>query len=165
MVHIPQASTKRSPRDAVALADPPGLPIQGGWGYDIESACVIDRSDPMLKPGKPFNLIRIEKAFVERRIYQELIIGRDPGDQFSGIEWKLLDQRLLHSSDKQHDVLRYEISAFRDQDWAVLREEYTGDHGFGTSGFDADAHERRRNAMRVTLTREFWFDVTNALDE
>ena len=165
METIAQVATRRSPRDTIAFTDPPGLPIQGGWGYDRETACIIDRADPMLKRGKPFRLVKIEKAFVEKRIYQELIIGRKPGRQFSDIKWKLLNQQLMLSGDKSFDLLRFDVTAFRDKDWAELKEEYTGANGSGTPGFDEAAHQGKRDALLVRLTREFWFDVTAALDE
>ena len=164
METIAPVTTRRSPRDTIEFTDPPGLPVQGGWGYDEATACIIDRADPMLKRGKPFRLVKIEKAFVEKRIYQELIIGRKPGRQFSDIKWKLLDQRLMLSGDKSFDVLRFEVTAFRDKDWAALKAEYTGANGSGTPGFDEAAHNLKRDALRVRLVREFWFDVTAALD-
>ena len=165
MTTIAQVATKKSPRDTIAFTDPPGLPVQGGWDYTQETACIVDRSDPMLKLGKPFRLVKIEKAFVEKRIYQELIIQRKPGHQFSGIEWKLLDQMLINSGSQSFDLLRFEITAFRDKDWAELKAEYTGANGYGTAGFDEAAHDKKRSDMLVRLTREFWFDVTAALDE
>ena len=164
METISPVVTRLSPRGTIAFTDPPGLPIQGGWGYDEETACIIDRADPLLKRGKPFRLVKIERAFVEKRIYQELIIGRRPGSQFSDIQWQLLDQRLTAVGDRSFDVLRFEVTAFRDKDWAMLKAEYTGANGSGTPGFDEAAHVRKREELRVRLVREFWFDVTAALD-
>ena len=56
----------------------PDLPIRGGWGYDQEDACIIDKNDPIIDPDSPmpFYGVGYEKIFVERRIYMELITYR-----------------------------------------------------------------------------------------
>lgn len=28
-----------------------GLPVQGGWGYAMEGACVFDKADPLVDSG------------------------------------------------------------------------------------------------------------------
>ena len=63
------------------------LPISGGWGYLEEDCVVIDMNDPIVDQDKTFDGTRIESIFVEKRIYAELIVFRNPDNQFSGIEW------------------------------------------------------------------------------
>ena len=47
--------TGREPRRVVLAVDFPslqgGLPVQGGWGYAMEDACVFDKADPLVDPG------------------------------------------------------------------------------------------------------------------
>jgi hypothetical protein len=37
--------TDLSPREAMDKYPGPDLPIRGGWGYDQEDACIIDKND------------------------------------------------------------------------------------------------------------------------
>lgn len=55
------------------------LPIWGGWGYTREDAVIIDRDDPIVSPDRPFDGVGIEHVFVEKRIYEELIIFQPKG--------------------------------------------------------------------------------------
>lgn len=67
-----------SPRQIILEDFQIDLPISGGWGYDIQSACVIDKYDPTVNKEMPFDGISIEYIFVEKRIYEEMIIFREP---------------------------------------------------------------------------------------
>jgi len=45
--------TDLSPREAMDLYPGPGLPIRGGWGYEGEDACIIDKDDPIVDKNSP----------------------------------------------------------------------------------------------------------------
>lgn len=156
--------SRQSPREVLEADFEPlrgHLPIRGGWGYTREDACVIDKHDSCVEPGVPFHGVGIESVFVEKRIYEELIIFRRPGEQFSGIEWKLVSQSVISELERDFDRLVYEISAFRDCDWEELRAEFEGPRGYGTPHFDSAAHEKTRQGKMMKITREFWFDITS----
>ena len=55
------------------------LPIRGGWGYTKADAVIIDATDPVVPKDVPFDGVGIEYLFVEKRIYEEMIIFRPPG--------------------------------------------------------------------------------------
>jgi hypothetical protein len=137
------------------------LPIRGGWGYTKEDACIIDKNDPIVDPSVPFPGISIEYIFVEKRIYEEMIILRPKGDKFSSIKWKLIKQMLIEESDRAFDKLIFEITAFRDEDWIELKREYEGPQGYGHPDFNHEAHEKKRQEKMVRFKREFWFDITS----
>ena len=42
--------TDLSPREAMDKSPGPDLPIRGGWGYNREDACIIDKNDPIIDP-------------------------------------------------------------------------------------------------------------------
>lgn len=138
-----------------------GLPIRGGWGYTQADACIIDKNDPLVDPSLPFDGVGVEYLFVEKRIYEEMIIFRPDGEKFSGIEWNLQEQNLLHEGGRYFDRLVFEITAFRDNDWEELKTEFEGSQGYGHPDFDGEAHERKRQEKMVRFTREFWFDITS----
>jgi hypothetical protein len=138
-----------------------GLPIHGGWGYSQEDACIIEKNDPLVDPSLPFDGVGVEYVFIEKRIYEEMIIFRPAGEKFSGIQWNLQKQSLLHKSGRFFDRLVFEITAFPDNDWEELKAEFEGPLGYGHPNFDAEAHERKRQEKMVRFTREFWFDITS----
>lgn len=137
------------------------LPIQGGWGYTIEDACIIDKKDPVVDAKMPFDGIGIEYVFVEKRIYEEMIIFRPKGEKFSGIHWNLIEQGLINDKSRSFDKLIFEITAFPEKDWDELIAEYEGPFGYCDPNFDLTAHEKKRQARMIKLTREFWFDITS----
>ena len=136
------------------------LPISGGWGYTQADACIIDKNDPLVDPLRPFDLVGFEYIFVEKRIYEEMIIFRPDGEQFSGIEWNLLEQESLDDGGRRFDRLNFEITAFLDSDWQELKSDFEGPQGYGHPDFDLEGHGKKRSEKMLRFTREFWFDVT-----
>ena len=118
------------------------LPIAGGWGYSQAEACIIDKNDPLVDLLLPFDGVALEYVFVEKRIYEEMIISRQEGEKFSGIKWNLVEQNIFHEGDKVFDKLIFEINAFPEYDWEELKTEFEGRHGFAHPAFDLEAHEK-----------------------
>ncbi|MDA3916691.1 MAG: hypothetical protein PF690_06930 [Deltaproteobacteria bacterium] len=137
------------------------LPIHGGWGYSKNDACVIDKNDFSVDPEIPFDGIGLEYIFVEKRIYEEMIIFRSEGEKYAGIKWNLLEQKLTTEKDRAYDQLIFEITAFSEYDWLELKAEWEDHQGYKNSYFDAKAHEEKRHSKEVRLIREFWFDITS----
>ena len=137
------------------------LPIRGGWGYTKEDACIIDKNDPLVDRSLPFDWVGIQNVFVEKRIYEEMIIFRPEDERFSGIQWDLQEQSHIQENDKHFDRLIFEITALHENEWEELKTEYEGPQGYGHPEFDVEAHERRRQEKTVRITREFWFDITS----
>ena len=77
--------TRESPRQIIFEDFKIDLPIKGGWGYDFDGACIIDKNDSTVIKGMPFDRVGIEYVFVEKRIYEEMIIFREAHKKYSGI--------------------------------------------------------------------------------
>ncbi len=155
---------EESPREVMAThfeSLSGGLPIRGGWGYTQADACIIDKNDPLVDPSLPFDGVAVEYVFVEKRIFEEMIIFRPVGEKFSGIRWNLQEQMLVQDAARHFDKLIFEITAFSDSDWEELKSEFEGPQGYGHSDFDGEAHERKRQEKMMRFTREFWFDITS----
>lgn len=164
MLPIEPISSKESPRQILAedyKSLNGGLPIQGGWGYTKDDACIIVKNDPLVNPSSTFDGIGIEYVFVEKRIYEELIIFRPQGEKFSGIRWNLLKQSTLHEEDRVYDKLTFEITALHENDWEELKAEFEGPQGAINPNFDMGAHEKKLQEKMVSYTRDFWFDITS----
>lgn len=160
----PHIATEASPRDLLAehfqsMGGP--LPVRGGWGYTQESAVIIDRNDPIVDQQEPFNGVAIEHVFVEKRIYEELIVQRPEEDRFSGISWELQKQILVTEDNRKFDVLEFEVTAFRDADWERLKADWEGPSGFQSPEFDEAAHFSLRETLQIRYVATFWFDITS----
>ena len=153
-------NTRESPRQIIFEDYKIDLPISGGWGYDIESACIIDKNDPTVDKTIPFDGISIEYVFVEKRIYEEMIIFRGISDKFWGIRWDLEEQRLIKVDNRSYDILIFDVVGFSEEIWNEL-----------TSRFDTiKANEQwdlmedlnaYRESKAFKFKREFYFDVTS----
>jgi hypothetical protein len=137
------------------------LPIRGGWGYSMEDACIIDRDDPSVNPGIPFNGVGIEYVFAQHRLYEELIIFRKLGSQYAGINHTLQKQFQRGSADRHFDHLVFEVTAFREEDFEELKAEWEGPHGYESHGFDQELHNRKRAERLCKGVTEYWFDITS----
>lgn len=108
------------------------LPIKGGWGYSLEDSVIIDKNDITVNRNMPFDGVSLEYIFVEKRLYEELIIFREKGCQFADIEWELETQSLRKIDNKSYDVLEFNVSAIQDG-----KEKY------------------------IKRKRTYWFDITS----
>ena len=155
--------SKESPRDilAVDFKSLGEIPVLGGWGYTIEDAVIIDKNDPVVPKGIPFNGVGLEYVFVEKRIYEELIIFRPENERYSGIKWSLLGQKLTSHKGRQYDVLTFEVTALHDRDWEELKSEREGPTGYGSPRFNADAHNKKRDSRTIRYVTEYYFDITS----
>lgn len=162
---IDRISSFESPRQIIAEDFKLPLPIFGGWGYTKDDAAIIvkPKIDKIVNKSMPFNGIEIEYVFVEKRIYEELIIFRPEGEKFSGITWKLLLQELIErkSDERVYDKLTFEITALPDNDFEELKAEWEGPEGFRNPNFDNEAHEKKREERTLRYVREYWFDITS----
>jgi hypothetical protein len=112
---------------------PSELPIHGGWGYSMEDAIVIDKNDPVVKPGLPFDGVAIEYIIVEKRIFEELIVFQPQGVKFKNIRWRLKEQRLEKNSPLTYDHLIFEVDAVHET--SLEHYTYEAQYWFEISSF------------------------------
>jgi len=139
------------------------LPIAGGWGYTKADAVIIDKNDPVVPEGLPFDGVGIEYVFAEKRIYEELIIFRVLGEPYAGIRWDRVEQRLESHDGRNYDILNYEVTAFLESDWYELKEEFESNNFFENSPEGYQAHQKKREGKMISYTTEYWFDITSFL--
>jgi hypothetical protein len=155
-----QLITKESPRQIIFEDFKIDLPIKGYWGYDIESACIIDKNDSTVSQEMPFNGVAIEYVFVEKRIYEEMVIFRGDDEKYSGIRWDLDKQELLFVNDKPYDKLVFNVVGFTDVVWDELTSRFEAIQKSGKLELisELDAY---RESKALRLVREFYFDITS----
>ena len=136
------------------------MPITGGWGYDFESACVIDKNDSTVNQAMPFNGVAIEYVFVEKRIYEEMVIFRGDDEKYSGIKWELAKQELLFEDDRPYDKLTFNVVGFTDEIWDELTSRFEEIQKNGKVELMSEL-DTYRQSKALKLTREFCFDISS----
>ena len=152
--------TKEPPRQIIFEDFRIDLPIKGGWGYDLATACIIDKNDPIVSKAMPFNGVEIEYVFVEKRIYEEMIIFRREDEKYAGIRWSLENQELIFAQDEPYDKLVFNIVGFTDQVWDELTARFEEIQNSGKVELMADL-DTYRQSKALKLTREFFFNVSS----
>lgn len=158
-----ELKTRETPREIIE-ADFPSvgkLPLSGGWGYNMATACVIDMYDACVDPKVPFNGVAIEYLFAEKRLFEELIVFRPKGQQYCNIDKRRILQRLDSVDDRTYDVLVFEVTAFLKKDFDFLKEIYEGPNGVINQDFDHKSHDALHQSLMRSGTREYWFDITS----
>ena len=105
------------------------------------------------------NFVSLEYHIAKWTIYEELIVFREKGNRFSGIEMDLNDQTLREEDERVFDRLDFRVSCWSDRHWEWLKHDWeqTGQR----DGFDLEAHIAKREASKIVYARQFWFDITS----
>ncbi len=152
--------TNESPRQIILEDFKIDLPINGGWGYDFNTACVIDKNDSSLSPSMQFNGVSIEQVFVEKRIYEEMIIFREPKEKFAGIRWNLIKQEVQDYEGKPYDILSFDVLGFSDAVWDELVNRFEDIQKSGRIELLPEL-DAQREANAHHFQRDFYFDISS----
>jgi hypothetical protein len=139
------------------------LPLNGGWGYKKEDAVIINKYDLMVDQSYHFNGIGLEYFLIRHRNWTELITFKKEDEQFSEIEFNMLEQNLHFDEKHIYDHVVYEITCFRSSDYKILQEEW--ETKYGSTDFDINEHTRKRESKKVIFTKEIWFEISSFYGE
>lgn len=147
--------TKETPKQIILEDFKINLPISGGWGYSFDTACVIDKNN-----SEDNNLFEVEQIFVEKRIYEEMIIFRDINEKYFGIRWELESQKLIKQNDKKYDYLVFSVIAFTEAVWQELTNRFEAIEHKENSALlnDLDVY---RESKSLKFKREYYFDISS----
>jgi len=152
--------TRESPRQIIFEDYKIDLPISGGWGYNFETACVINKNDPTVIKGLPFDGTSFEYVFVEKRIYEEMIIFRADHEKYAGIRWNQQLQQTEFIDNKYYDVLKYSVEGFEDSIWEELVTRFQEIQKSGKSELMTESDAYRESKI-YRFVKEFYFDITS----
>jgi len=154
--------TEETPREILELCSPTKetLPISGGWGHTMEECVIINKNDSSVDQ-KTFNGLEIENAFVEQRIYAELISGRPLEERFRDIKWKQKEQSLLTENGKAFDNLHYSISCLKVKDWNYLNKIFLEHNEFNDNPKGLEKYLKDREDLTYCFDTYYWFDITS----
>ena len=138
------------------------LPIKGGWGYSIDDACIIDKTDKSVIQGIPFDGVSVEYAFIEKRNYAELInthyskeIYRKTDKYYAHIEFKLIAQRMIPEKEKKvYDHIKFEIECVPEEIFDKLSE-------LAKDPDKLDEVWKIHEKEKLIFERECFFDITS----
>ena len=137
------------------------LPIKGGWGYSIDDACIIDKTDKSVIQGIPFDGVSIQYAFIEKRNYAELInthyskeIYRKTDKYYAHIECELIKQRCFSENGKRYDHLEFEIECVPEEIFDKLSE-------LAKDSDKLDEVWKIHEKEKLIFERECFFDITS----
>lgn len=152
--------TIETPRQVIYRDFKVDLPIKGGWGYDIENPCIIDKNDPSVVQGMPFDGVGIEYFFVEKRIYEEMYILRPEEEKLVGRTWECERQILMSHQEKKIDRLIVNVTCVPKAigDELLIRFEKVKH-----SKEEFEELEIYRKSATLFFTREYFFDISSFL--
>ena len=155
-------NTIESPREILELCSPTksSLPISGGWGHSLDECVIINKNDSSVHP-ETFNGLEIEYAFVEQRIYAELISGRPLEERFRDIKWTQKEQNLLTENGRAFDNLHYSISCLNVKDWDYLNKIFLENNEFNDNPKGLEKYLKEREDLRYCFDTYYWFDITS----
>lgn len=137
-------------------------PISGGWGYSLADACIIEMNGKMSDSSIPpweRDGYSVERLFVERRIYEEIILHPQTNTlELECLRWEFLSQRLISNNGRHYDCLTYRVTGFLHDDLEFLKADY---NACRDRNDEAGMNKNLKLAEEKTLfyDTEYWFDV------
>jgi len=158
--------TEEKPREILELCNPniPSLPISGGWGHTIEECVIINKDDPSVHQDT-FNGLAIEYAFVEQRMYAELISGRPMEERFRDIKWTQKEQNLLNDNGRMYDHLHYSVHCLMVKDWHYLNKIFLENNEFSDNPKGLKKYLTEREELTYCFDTHYWFDITSFMNK
>lgn len=135
------------------------FPIKGGWGYSLEDAIIIDKNDPIIEKGLPFNGVGMEYEIVDMRLSEEFIYAPDKDEMYVVGHKQLHSQKTMNVDDRRFDHLVFIGFCFWGKDFEGLGEYYgINEHN---PDFDKQAFLRQREMLKFYFKTEYYFDITS----
>ncbi len=123
------------------------LSISGGWGYDENSATVIDKLE---MPMDQFTNI-----FATIRANIEMNITLDDENRYSAINITLIDSKETKINNKTYTVVSFKITAINELLYKDFIKEYK--EGYGKKEFDLAEHFKKREENTIVRNIDYWF--------
>ena len=138
--------------DVIRSAFDLSIPVEGGWGYTIDTALKL------LSP-LPAPLTQTEYTLASMRTHIEMHMTLPEDQRYGGINLNELSREEKVIENRYYDIVSYEVSAMRESDYAHFIEAYK--EGYGKDDFDISAHFEARKAATLTRKITLYFDTTD----
>jgi len=123
------------------------LNIEGGWGYDNNTATIVNNLDVPLD--------QFVHMYSTIRATIEMNLMLDEENRFGGINTNFEESKKFEIENKTYDVLTFKITAINEKMYAKFIKEYKD--GYGKKEFDLSDHFKRREENTVSRYVDYWF--------
>jgi len=120
--------------------------LEGGWGYDEESATIINSTNNL--PVEQF-----EHTLATMRAYIEMNMTLSEDSRYGSINPKELSRESIAGTN--YIKVTYEITGMKEDLYAKFINAYK--KGYGTPEFDMSDHFERRKTATLHREVEHWF--------
>ena len=148
MIEFEKIKDESNIQEVIKSAFGVDLNIDGGWGYDTNSAIVVKSLE---MPKKQFIQLF---ATIRATIQMNLLL--DEESRCTGINPKRLETKNQSVNNKNYEKVIFEISAMNEKKYASFIQEYK--KGYGNSDFDLENHFKRRKEDTIIINEDFWFE-------
>jgi hypothetical protein len=139
----PVESTKEAIKEVFDL----DMDVSGGWGYDNNSAIIINELN--------IPLGQFVYTFASIRANIEMSLLLEEGERYSGINVHLKDSKKFEIESSMYDVLTFEVTGMKEDKYAEFIAEYK--EKYGDKEFDMDGHFERRKEATISRVVDYWF--------
>ena len=138
--------------DVIRSAFDLSIPVEGGWGYTIDTAL-------KLLPPLPAPLTQTEYTLASMRTHIEMHMTLPDDQRYGGINLNELSREERVIENRYYDIVSYEVTAMRESDYTRFIEAYK--EGYGKDDFDISAHFEARKAATLIRKITLYFDTTD----
>jgi len=153
MFKFEQLKSDNDLKEVIKAAFDADLSVSGDWGYTQELATIIESSEVPVK--------QLEHMIASMRTYIEMNMILPKEERYGSINLNEIHREQIAIEPYVYDKVTYEITAMREETYAVFINEYK--EGLGTEGFDITEHFNQRKKATITRNEEYWFEVHQAL--
>ncbi len=123
------------------------LDISGGWGYDSNTAVIIEK---LSIPYKQFY-----HMFATMRANIEMNLTLEEDERYGGINLTFEDIKQIKVNSIVYDVVSFKFTAMNEKVYAKFIKEYKD--GYGKKEFDLSDHFKRRTKNTIVRHIDYWF--------
>ena len=135
--------------------------FSGGWGYDADHATIVKEFDPEINPDDKFDGVSLEYAFIDKRIWEELIFSRPAGERFEEFDYTTVEQRLMDINGVSHDYILVEVTAYPEKEWNELKADWESHDFYKDDPEGREANLARKEACKITYQTEYFFNISD----
>ena len=129
------------------------LEVSGSWGYTEELATIIEKTD--------LPILQLEHTLASMRTYIEMNMTQEKEERYGSINLNETSREQIQKDGFVYDKVSYEITSMKEETYALFINEYK--EGYGTDGFDMNAHFKRRKEATLTRVERYWFEVSKTI--
>ncbi len=126
------------------------LNIAGGWGYDQESAIILQESN------YPTN--QLEHTLASMRAHLEMNMTLPKEERYGAINVNELKREEFKQDIRKYDIITFKISAILEETYNAFIQEYKA--GQDMVDFDVEDHFKRRKEATLIREETMWFNTS-----